>query len=72
MMTKSTRKEEEDMENETSVQTLFPTRKPFDGSAAVRAPEVCEEYTGLSHCFTHVKQPTSCAAELRPRGFGKI
>ena len=51
---------------------FLPARKLFDGSAAVRAPEVFKEYTAPSHCFTHVKQPTGCAAMLGPCGFGKI
>lgn len=53
-------------ENRMAEQRLLPTRKLFDGSAAVRAPEVFKEYTAPPHCFTHVKQPTGCAAKLRP------
>lgn len=42
----------DETESGTAVQRLFPATKPFDGSAAVRAPEVFEEYTAHPQLYS--------------------
>lgn len=60
------------MKSKRRTQRHFIARKLFDGSAAVRAPEVFKENTSSPRCFIHVMQPTDCVAMLRPCGFVKI